>query len=154
MLDFHSGRLLTIRQNSLTRKALILQTYTYLRRDANSKGFYHESMTESLWDRLSDLSSVTGGGNGGNNGGGIGDYNGGGGAGGDAGKTPKCSHCRNPRMHELMKVRPSKQVCPVKDLSPKRAREVAKNAVKCWNRESCPDGFPSVLEVAKNFGVE
>jgi hypothetical protein len=156
MLDFHSGRLLTIRQNSLTRKALILQTYTYLR-DANSKGFYHESMTESLWDRLSDLSSVTGGRNGGNNGGGNGDTNGGGGGisgGGDASKNPKCSHCRNPRMHELMQVRPSKQVCPLKDLSPKRAREVSRNAVECWNRESCPDGFPSVLEVAKNFGVE
>jgi hypothetical protein len=44
MLEFHSEQLLQIRQNSLTRKALILQTYTYLR-DANAKGFYHKSMT-------------------------------------------------------------------------------------------------------------
>jgi hypothetical protein len=55
MLQFHSDRLLQIRQNALSRKALILQTYTYLR-DASAKSFYHESMTESLWDRLADLS--------------------------------------------------------------------------------------------------
>jgi hypothetical protein len=59
MLDFHSDKLLQIWQNLLTQKALILQTHTYLR-DVSLKGFYHESMTESLWDRLSLLSSVKG----------------------------------------------------------------------------------------------
>jgi hypothetical protein len=70
MLNFHSERLLQIRQNSLTRKALVLQTYCYLR-DANSKGFYHESMTESLWDRLASMTKSQGGGN--RKGGGVGD---------------------------------------------------------------------------------
>jgi hypothetical protein len=63
MLDFHSERLLQVQQNALTRKALILQTYTYLR-DANAKSFYHESMTESLWDRLAALTVNPGGGGG------------------------------------------------------------------------------------------
>jgi uncharacterized membrane protein YgcG len=154
MLDFHSGRLLTIRQNSLTRKALILQTYTYLR-DANSKSFYHESMTESLWDRLSDLSSVTGG-NGGQTGLGTGDNDGNGASGGGGGDTklPRCSHCRNPKMHELMRVRPSKQVCPLKDLSPKKAREVAKNAIEAYNRNPSDEVFQNVLENVKNPGGE
>jgi hypothetical protein len=124
MLDFHSRRLLTIRQNSLTQKALIFQTYTYVP-DANSNAFYHESMAESLWDRLSALLSVTAGGNGGNNGGGNDDNNGSGGSGGGGGdnKTPQCSNCWNPRMHELMEVWPSKQVCPLKDLSPQKAQK-------------------------------
>jgi hypothetical protein len=55
MWDFHAKRLLQIRQNTLrTRKALVLQTYTYLR-DTNANSFYHESMTRSLWDRLATL---------------------------------------------------------------------------------------------------
>jgi hypothetical protein len=41
MLKFHSKRLLQIRQNALTRKALILQTYMYLQ----DVTFYHESIT-------------------------------------------------------------------------------------------------------------
>jgi hypothetical protein len=94
MLDFHSDKLLQIRQTSLTRKALILQMYTYLR-DASSKGFYHKSMTESLWDHLLLLSSVKGnekvgrgaGGSGGSGGrGSVGTTN----SGGNSGGTPRC----------------------------------------------------------------
>jgi hypothetical protein len=136
MLDFHSDELLQIWQNSLTQKALILQTYLYLR-DASSKGFYHESMTESLWDRLSLLSSVKGnekvgrgaGGSGGSGGrGSVGATNGGGTGGG----VLRCSHCCSPKLHELAKVRPSKQVCPVKDFAAKKAKAIAKPAVEKW----------------------
>jgi hypothetical protein len=51
MLCHHSDNLLTIQQNTLTRKALVLHTYAYLL-DAKAKSFYHESMTKSLWDWL------------------------------------------------------------------------------------------------------
>jgi hypothetical protein len=54
MLTFHSDKLVQVREHALTRQALTLQTYIYLR-DAKSKSFYHESMTESLWDHLADL---------------------------------------------------------------------------------------------------
>ena len=153
MLDFHSGRLLTIRQNALTRKALILQTHTYLR-DANSKSFYHESMTESLWDRLSDLSSVTGGKGGSRNPGSTDKGAGGNGKeGGEDNKTARCSHCRSPKLHELMGARPSKQVCPVKNMSQQRARKVAKDAIDTWNEEPQDGGFFKVLERAKNLSL-
>jgi len=153
MLDFHSGRLLTIRQNALTRKALILQTYTYLR-DANSKSFYHESMTESLWDRLSDISSVTGGGGSNRNNGSDDKGTGDGGGDGGGNKTTKCSHCRSSKLHELMGVRPSRQLCPLKDMTPKKARDVTKHAIDEWNRNPSAGGFPSLLEKAKNSITE
>jgi hypothetical protein len=149
MLDFHSERLLQVRQNALTRKALILQTYTYLR-DANAKSFYHESMTESLWDRLATLTVNPGGGGGSSVGQGtetpaiVG--------GGAAAVTakPRCSHCRSAKLHELMRVRPAKLCCPVKDLSSKKAREVAKGAIEAWGRDpSIEGGFPSHLEIVK-----
>jgi hypothetical protein len=152
MLDFHSDKHLQIRQNSLTQKALILQTYTYLR-DASSKGFYHESMTESLWDRLSLLSSVKGnekvgrgaGGSGGSGGrGSVGTTN----SGGNGGGTPRCSHCRSPKLHELAKVRPSKQVCPVKDFAAKKAKAIAKSAVEKWETEPADGGFQVTLDEA------
>ena len=132
MMEFHSDKLLQIRQNALTRKALVLQTYTYLR-DAYSKSFYHESMTESLWDRLSMLSrdNDTGGGKGG--------------GGGDV-KTPRCSHCRTPKLHEIAKVRPSKQCCPVKDIPAKKARGIARAAVEQWVRNPGTAGFQAILD--------
>jgi hypothetical protein len=147
MLDFHSDRLLQIRQNALTRKALVLQTYTYLR-DANAKSFYHESMTESLWDRLATLTVNPGGGEGG---GGQGTGTpGAGGGGGGGGAKPRCSHCRSIRLHELMRVRPAKLCCPVKELSSKKAREVAKEAIESWNRDPTVEGgFPTMLELAR-----
>jgi hypothetical protein len=147
MLDFHSNRLLQIRQNALTRKALILQTYTYLR-DANPKSFYHESMMESLWDRLARLTVNPGGGEGG----GVQGTGtpGAGGGGGGGGAKPRCSHCRSIRLHELMRVRPAKLCCPVKELSSKKAREVAKEAIESWNRDPTVEGgFPTMLELAR-----
>jgi hypothetical protein len=145
MLDFHSDKLLQIRQNALTRKALILQTYTYLR-DANAKSFYHESMTESLWDRLATLQvSPVGAGAGGGGGGGSG----GGGGGGGGGAKPRCSHCRSIKVHDLLRIRPTKQCCPLKDLASKKAREIAKKAIEAWQRDpSVP--FASIIEFTKN----
>jgi hypothetical protein len=56
MLDYHSIRLLQVRQHALSRKMLILETYVYLR-DASAKSFYHESMTEQLWELMADLTT-------------------------------------------------------------------------------------------------
>jgi hypothetical protein len=38
---------------------LVLRTYVYLC-DANSKGSYHETMTENLWDRVAQLTLQSG----------------------------------------------------------------------------------------------
>jgi hypothetical protein len=40
-------RLLQVRQHTLSKKMLILETYFYLQ-DAEAKSFYHESMMEQL----------------------------------------------------------------------------------------------------------
>jgi hypothetical protein len=141
MLEFHSERLLQIRQNSLTRKALVLQTYCYLR-DASSKGFYHESMTESLWDRLATIAkSQSSGTTKGSSGGGVVKST----VVGDA-RAPRCSHCRSAKLHELAKARPSKQMCPLKDLSVKQAKLVAKSAVEKWEKSPSEGGFKAALD--------
>jgi hypothetical protein len=99
MLAFHLDRLLQIRSHALTQKALILQTYCYLR-DADPKGFYHELMTESLWSRLAELSTKD-------------SYEGGGGAPPGDGRRSRCSHCQKPKVHNLCHVGPSKPDCPI-----------------------------------------
>jgi hypothetical protein len=143
MLEFHSERLLQIRQNSLTRKALVLQTYVYLR-DSSAKGFYHESMTESLWDRLATIAKSHEG----NSEKGVGGSGASKVTSKDNERTPRCSHCRSAKLHELAKVRPSKQTCPLKDLSPKKAKLVAKSAVEKWEKSPSEGGFKTALEAA------
>jgi hypothetical protein len=142
MLEFHSERLLQIRQNSLTRKALVLQTYVYLR-DASAKAYYHESMTESLWDRLAIMAKsheeVDSGKGGGGAGGGKGD---------DDKRAVRCSHCRSSKLHVLAKVRPTKQLCPLKDVSQKKAKLVAKAAVEKWEKSPTEGGFKAALAAA------
>jgi hypothetical protein len=106
MLDYHSNKLLQIRQHALTWKALILHTYAYLR-DAEGKGFYHESMTGFLWDPFATMSENgvesrggSGGGGSGNSSSVINDEKGKGKRKGKVNKRnddrkPWCSHCRN-----------------------------------------------------------
>jgi hypothetical protein len=134
MLAFHSDRLLQIRSHALTRKALILQTYCYLR-DADAKGFYHESMTESLWSRLAELSTRD-------------SYDGGGGTPpGDGRRGRWCSHCRNPKVHELYHVGPSKPDCPLLSVpNSTKARNISKKALRDWTQSSSDEEFRHVLE--------
>jgi hypothetical protein len=161
MLDYHSDRLLQVRQHALTRKALILHTYVYLR-DSDSKGFYHESMTESLWDRFATLSAQKNEGRGGGNGGGGGgDEKGKGkgkgkgddkGKGGDKANNKQfwCSHCHSSKCHILAGVSPSKTDCPLLDVTDlSKARTIAKEAVELF--EEHPTGpFLEVMEGMKN----
>jgi hypothetical protein len=50
-----------------------------------------------------------------------------------------------------MKVRPAKAVCPVRELGPAKAREVAKNAIEAWEQDpSSEGGFSSTLELVKS----
>jgi hypothetical protein len=183
MLRFHLDKLLTICQNSLTRKALVLQTYAYLR-DARVKSFYHESMTESLWDRLATLSrrgpddsDYSGGATGGSGGGPSGGGGGGTGAtrkarttgtkaktrGGaastnntnEAAQTPKCSHCKSSKLHKLMSVRLAKTFCPLKHMGTNKARNVAGHAIGQWELQPPPEGvgFSTVLETSEEDWV-
>jgi hypothetical protein len=121
MLDYHSIRLLQVRRHALSRKMLILETYVYLR-DAEAKSFYHESMTENLWEMMAELttqqaamieSSL----------------------GGDVETSPakegtaRCSHCRNASLHKLLGIQPTKMVCYFIDLAQAKARKAAGEAV-------------------------
>jgi hypothetical protein len=94
MLTFHSDKLLQVREHALTRQAPILQTYIYLQ-DAKAKSFYHESMTESLQDRLADLSTKA-------------EEEPNTGSGSAKKSKPRCSHRRNPKIHDISNVGPTK----------------------------------------------
>ena len=118
MFDHHSTKLEQIRFHALTRKALILQTYVYLR-DADAKDFYDVSMSACLWTRFADMVETN------EDNSGVGDGVGGG------GKTkPRCGHCRSTLCHELARVGLSKTSCSLREVtdSPK-ARAIAKQAV-------------------------
>jgi hypothetical protein len=114
----------------MPRKMLVLRTYVYLR-DADSKGFYHASMTETLWDRVAQLTlqSETGP----SHGGGIGNTgdtsNGGVPPSKQKEGTPCCSHCRNATIHKLLKLEARKTVCFFLDLPQAQARKAASDAL-------------------------
>lgn len=49
-----------------------------------------------------------------------------------------------------MKVRPAKVVCPVEELGPAKAWEVAKSVIEAWEQDlSSEGGFFSTLEPVK-----
>jgi hypothetical protein len=96
---------------------LVLQTYVYLR-DAESKSFYHESMTETLWEHVSALTLLA--------------------APADGilpaaseprSSTGRCSHCRNSSAHKLLNLLPTKHCCVFGALSQTDARKAAGDAV-------------------------
>ena len=104
LIDHHSQKLLDIRTFSPDRRALILQTYTYLR-DAAQNNFSTPAMSELLWAQISQLraemrntTAKKGGGNPP--------------ADGSTEPTYKCSHCRCAALHRAFKKGPGKRNCP------------------------------------------
>ena len=57
MLEHLSSKLFEVRVNTLSRRNLILYTYSYLHY-ALSKGFYHESLMAAIWNKLVQLSAT------------------------------------------------------------------------------------------------
>jgi hypothetical protein len=108
MLSFHSDKLMEIRQHTVSRKQLILQTYTYLR-DAQAKDFYHESMAGAIWERIGDLTAPSTN------------------EGAGRGPETRCGWCSHKDLHQLFNVAGQRAVCPIKDVTPKaKAKEAAK----------------------------
>jgi hypothetical protein len=135
MLTFHSDKLLQVREHALTRQALILQTYIYLR-DAKAKSFYHESMTESLWDRLADLSTKA-------------EEEPHAGPGGAKTSKPRCSHCRNPKIHDISNVGPTKSDCPLIGITDwQKSRTAAKAVLDKWDANPVASRIPRYIEEA------
>jgi hypothetical protein len=109
---------------------LILRTYVYLC-DANSKGFYHASLTETLWDQVAQLTLQSK----------IGlSHRGGVSNTGDTSNggvppskqkegTPLCSHGCNATIHKLLKLEARKTVCFFLDLLQAQARKAASDAL-------------------------
>jgi hypothetical protein len=108
----------------MSRKMLVLQTYVYLR-DTDSKGFYHETMTENLWNCVAQLTLQSG-------------------LPGPSDwsspleptvvpkkpdGTPYCSHCRNATVHNLLGIKAMKLVCVFLTLSQTHARKAASEAL-------------------------
>lgn len=124
LITYHSDKLLTIRMNAESRRDMILRTYVHLR-DSAQKSFYHESITEAIWDQMSTLNEklASAGPRRGGGGGKTGD---GGGKGGEVTKKPTCSHCKSSDLHEAMKVGVGKADCPLADMNGKDARKAAK----------------------------
>jgi hypothetical protein len=111
MLEFHSQKLMEIRQFAVSRKQPILQTFTYLR-DSQAKDSYHESMAGAIWERIGNVSaapsSITGAGNGGTS-------------------DSRCSWCTNKDIHKMLNVLGQRNLCPVKAFPDKsKAKEAAK----------------------------
>jgi hypothetical protein len=126
MLEYHSSKLLQVRRHALTRRMLVLRTYVYLR-DAESKAYYHESMTEDLWARMALLNdkllSMP-----------ISEHEGGEPSPKLKEKpdrqpskegNPKCSHCRSSTVHKKLSLDPTKKVCPFLTLPQVDARKAA-----------------------------
>jgi hypothetical protein len=101
MLEYHTMELLNVRLHAPNYRGLILGVYVYLR-EAQRKGFHHESMNASLWHRLegSTVESTT------MNKVEPGNI-----------KMAKCGHCRRDDLHLGGKAR-----CPAKELEAKDAR--------------------------------
>jgi hypothetical protein len=145
MFDHHSTKLREIRQFALTRKALILQTYVYLR-DADAKSFYDVSMSASLWTRIGEIAETNE------------DNSGGGEGGGGAKAKPRCSHCRSQPCHELAGVGLTKSTCPLLEVADaQKARAIAKQAIALFAEH--PTGpFTEVMagvrgRISKHNGV-
>jgi hypothetical protein len=105
---------------------LVLRTYVYLR-DADAKGFFfHETMTENLWNRMAQLTLQAG-------------------MPGPSGVdpapvlpavvpkklegTPRCSHCQNSTVHNLLGLKPVKSVCLFLALPQAYARKAASESL-------------------------
>jgi len=160
MIMYHSNKLLQIRMHSMTKKLLLFRTYTYLR-DAESRSFYIPTMTESLYSqlaasnaKLADLSlkllattpnnrKDSGGGSSGGRGA-NGD-----GKGGNRTKKPKCSHCKTPQLHDLLKVGPGKGSCPLTNHRMSTAQKIEVQAIEAYEKESEDRDMKEVLKEAE-----
>jgi hypothetical protein len=123
MLDYHSSKLLQIRRHALSRKMLVLKTYVYLR-DAGAKSFYHESMTETLWDRITQLTTQDHGSRDD-----AGPRTESGGSASASRSSSRCGHCRSVSVHKTLNLEPFKKTCFFKDLTQAIARKAASEAV-------------------------
>ena len=108
----------------MSRKMLVLRTYVYLR-DADAKGFYHETMTKNLWNRMAQLTLQAGMP---------------GPSGGEPAPiipavpkkvegAPRCSHCRNSTVHNLLGIKPIKTVRVFLTLPQVYARKAASESL-------------------------
>jgi hypothetical protein len=105
-IEYHSKNLACIRKWSLTRSMLVLQSYIYLR-DGRAKGYQDNKLLAALTTQLQRLSFS-----------------------GSPTKTFttktnaqwSCAHCHSD-VHE-----DGRGACPMKDLKPKVARRIAKEA--------------------------
>lgn len=130
MLDFHAKKLLEIRMFALTRKMLVLRTYTYLR-DASKQGFYDNRMNEALWRHALLASDPTD-------------------SGGDQKESPaapekandpkQCSQCKSKRLHQLLRVKHQRSSCPFKDSTPREAKTLARRALNILDEEGDMEG--------------
>ena len=130
MLTVHSDKLVEIRQFAVSRKQLILQVYTYLR-DSHAKSFYHESMSNALWERIGNLNGVPGG-----------SSNGG------ASDDSRCGLCNSKDFHRLLNIPGAKHVCPLKHLTDKAKLREAARWVVDQKRTSPSADVPALLATA------
>lgn len=130
MLEFHAKKLLEIRMFALTRKMLILRTYTYMR-DAAKQGFYDNRMNEALWKHALLTGDPTEGG---------GDQRESPSAGEKNAEAKLCSQCKNKRLHQLMRVKHQRSACPFKDNTPKDAKSRARKAINIFDEDTDLEG--------------
>ena len=133
MWKYHSQKMWTYRRNALTKKALTLNMYTFLR-DSASKNFGQNPMDVGIWEQVSTLAASMQNM--------IEPANSQG--------SPRCNHCRNRKFHELAaNNQHTKSACPVLDLTPKVARKVATKAVELHASSPSTAGIQGNIAAAK-----
>jgi hypothetical protein len=116
LTQYHSDKLLSLRNGASHRRSFLLSTYTYLR-DSRTQKFTDVSMVAKLWKRLDEDSSNNSPKN----------PEGHANTPADAKdqKEATCSHCRSPALHVLFKRPVIRVRCPLADHSSQLARKAA-----------------------------
>ena len=144
LVKHHSKELLKVRTYALTKKDVLLRTYTYLR-DASTTDFHSHKVQKYLWERLEECQALAT----------------------NAlwtdpadsalpaakavqmvmpaqAATPvlrsaarRCSHCSSARLHALClpAVGPSRTACPFRALPPVRARKVRAAVIAAFDKD-------------------
>jgi hypothetical protein len=59
--------------------------------------------------------------------------------------APRCSLCRNRRVHQLMTVSHDKDSCPFKGIAQKKVRAGVKELLEAWDKSPDDQGFEAAL---------
>jgi hypothetical protein len=135
MLDFHAKGLGNIRAFSPDYRTFTLKVYAFLQ-DTAKKGYFHAKMSQPLWDRVAQLEL-------------SGEAHPPSKPSTDKADSPRCSHCKNRDLHNLLGLQHSKTLCPVLDLTGTHLRAAIKEALTAFKNNPESNKADLVDEILK-----